>query len=151
MPLTVRIITPSGTLWDAPAQAAILPSKTGEMGILAGHVAVTTALNVGVIRLQANGKWIPICIMGGFAQVEGDEVIILVHGAERGDQIDTKEAQGALEQAEDKLSQAQSTEEKLRAKVWVKQARARLKASQASNYSQQKPGLVKNPVSDKYS
>ncbi len=134
MALTVRLITPSGTVWDKPAQAVILSSTIGEMGILTGHVAVMTSLDTGVIQLREHGTWIPIYIMGGFAQVEGNEVIILVNQAERGDQIDTQQAQVALEQAEDQLIQAQSTQEKLKATAWVKQACARLKAAQAVSH-----------------
>lgn len=130
MTLFVRVITPRGILWNEPAQSVILPSTTGEMGILTGHAAVTTSLDIGVTRIRSNGRWVPIYVMGGFAQVEGDEVTILVNEAERGDRIDVHVAQEALEAAENQLSHAQNRQEKLKATTSVKQARARLKAAQ---------------------
>ncbi|HEY9649911.1 MAG TPA: ATP synthase F1 subunit epsilon [Coleofasciculaceae cyanobacterium] len=129
----VRVITPNGIVWNEVAQSVILPSTSGEMGILTGHVAVTASLDIGVTQIRSNGKWVPIYVMGGFAQVEGDEVTILVNEAERGDRIDTHVAQEALEAAEDQLNQAQNRQEKLKATASVKQARARLKAAQGAS------------------
>jgi F-type H+-transporting ATPase subunit epsilon len=47
-----------------------------------------TALDVGVMRVRPGKDWLPIALMGGFAEVENNEVTILVNGAERGDAID---------------------------------------------------------------
>ena len=44
MPLTVRVIAPDKTVWNAPADEVILPSTTGQMGILSGHAPMLTAL-----------------------------------------------------------------------------------------------------------
>lgn len=129
----VRVITPHGIVWNEVAQSVILPSTSGEMGILTGHIAVTASLDIGVTQIRSNGKWVPIYVMGGFAQVEGDEVTILVNEAERGDRIDTHVAQEALEAAEYQLNQAQNRQEKLKATASLKQARARLKAAQGAS------------------
>lgn len=133
MTLIVRVITPQGIVWNETAQSVTLPSTTGEMGILTGHVGVTASLDIGVTQIRSNGKWIPIYVMGGFAQVEGDEVTILANEAERGDHINAHVAQEVLEAAEDQLNYAQNRQEKLKATASVKQARARLKAAQAAS------------------
>lgn len=37
MVMTVRVIAPDKTVWDAPAEEVILPSTTGQLGILSNH------------------------------------------------------------------------------------------------------------------
>ncbi|MER3589726.1 MAG: ATP synthase F1 subunit epsilon, partial [Mastigocladus sp. ERB_26_1] len=76
MPLTVRVISPDKTIWDAAAEEVILPSTTGQLGILTGHAPLLTALDTGVMRVRPskNQGWTPIALMGGFAEVEEDEV-----------------------------------------------------------------------------
>jgi F-type H+-transporting ATPase subunit epsilon len=39
------------------------------------------------MRVRADKTWYPIALMGGFAEVERNEVIISVNGAERGETI----------------------------------------------------------------
>ena len=67
MALTVRVIAPDKTVWDSEAEEVILPSTTGQLGILAGHAPLLTALDVGVMRIRADKEWVPIALMGGFA------------------------------------------------------------------------------------
>ncbi|MGF1535654.1 MAG: ATP synthase F1 subunit epsilon [Elainellaceae cyanobacterium] len=132
MPLTVRVIAPDKTVWDAEAEEVILPSTTGQLGLLAGHAPLLTALETGVMRVKENKEWIPIALMGGFAEVEQDEVTILVNGAERGDSIDLDAAKTAFSEAESRLSTAQSGDDKqeqYQAKQALKRARARLQAA----------------------
>lgn len=37
MSLNVRVITPDKVVWDADAEELILPSSTGQLGILTDH------------------------------------------------------------------------------------------------------------------
>ncbi|MGF1568755.1 MAG: ATP synthase F1 subunit epsilon [Nodosilinea sp.] len=131
MALTVRVIAPDKTVWDAEAEEVILPSTTGQLGILAGHAPLLTALDTGVMRVKADKTWVPIALMGGFAEVDGDEVTVLVNGAERGDTIDLAAAQTAYQEAETRLSQInpEDKQDTLRAKQALKRARAKLQAA----------------------
>jgi F-type H+-transporting ATPase subunit epsilon len=135
MPLTVRVVAPDKTVWDSAAEEVILPSTTGQLGILTGHAPLLTALDAGVMRVRSSREWVAIALMGGFAEVENDEVTILVNGAERGDSINREEARAAYNQAETRLNQAQSSgnrQELIQANQAVKRARARLQASGTS-------------------
>ena len=132
MTLTVRVIAPDKTVWDSEAQEVILPSTTGQLGILSGHAPLLTALDVGVMRVRPGKDWLPIALMGGFAEVENNEVTILVNGAERGDAIDKAAALDAYTKAEERLNQVQNTEnrqEKIQATQAFKRARARYQAA----------------------
>ena len=132
MALTVRVIAPDKTVWDSEAQEVILPSTTGQLGILSGHAPLLTALDIGVMRVRPSKDWVPIVLMGGFAEVENDEVAILVNGAERGESIDKQQASEAFTQAQNRFDQVQNSEnrqEKIQATQALKKARARYQAS----------------------
>lgn len=131
MTLTIRVITPDKTVWDGPGQEVILPSTTGQLGILTGHAPLLTALDAGVMRVRTEGQWVPIALLGGFAEVENNEVTVLVNGAQRGDQIDPQAAQRELEGAEEAMAKAETRKAKLEATQALKRARARYQASQS--------------------
>jgi F-type H+-transporting ATPase subunit epsilon len=97
MSLNVRVITPDKVVWDANAEEIILPSSTGQVGILTDHAPLLTALDIGVMRLKIDGSWTSIVLMEGFAEVEDNKVTILCNGAEEGSSIDAQKAQEDLE------------------------------------------------------
>ncbi|MDY7021364.1 MAG: ATP synthase F1 subunit epsilon [Cyanobacteriota bacterium] len=132
MTLNVRVIAPNRTVWDEQAEEVILPSTTGQLGVLSGHAPMMTALDIGVMRVRSKSEWVPIALLGGFAEVEADEVTILVNGAERGTSIDRSQAQTAYTEAKANLEQVEnngSDPEKIKARNALKRARARLQAA----------------------
>ena len=133
MTLTVRVISPDKTIWDEQAQEVILPSTTGQLGILSGHAPLLSALDAGVMRVRpgTNRDWVAIALMGGFAEVEENEVTILVNAAERGDAIDLEEARTAYNEAQNRLSQVQPDDRQgqIQANQAYKRARARFQAA----------------------
>jgi F-type H+-transporting ATPase subunit epsilon len=132
MTLTIRVIAPDKTVWDSEADEVILPSTTGQLGILSGHAPLLTALDTGVMRVRPGKDWVAIALMGGFAEVENNEVTILVNGAERGDKIDKETARAAFTEAEARFNQVQNSEnrqEKIQATQALKRARARFQAA----------------------
>lgn len=132
MALNVRVIAPDKTVWDSSAEEIILPSTTGQLGILGGHAPLLTALDIGVMRVRQGRDWVPIALMGGFAEVETDDVTILVNAAERGDLINLDQARTAYTEAQDRYNQVQSggtRQEQIQATQALKRARARLQAA----------------------
>jgi F-type H+-transporting ATPase subunit epsilon len=133
MTLTVRVISPDKTVWDAEAEEVVLPSTTGQLGILSGHAPLLTALDTGVMRVRAskNQDWQAIALLGGFAEVEENEVTILVNSAERGSTINLEEARAAYSEAQTKLNQvtAGDRQAQIQATQAFKRARARFQAA----------------------
>lgn len=132
MVLTVKVVAPDKTVWDASAEEVILPSTTGQLGVLSGHAPLLTALDIGVMRVRSDKNWVAIALMGGFAEVENDEVTILVNGAERGDGINAEEAKAAYSAAESRVNQSQGSENRqvqMQIEKDLKRARARFQAS----------------------
>ena len=132
MALTVKVITPDKTVWDDKVEEIILPSTTGQLGILSGHAPLLTALEVGVLRVRPSKEWKSIALMGGFAEVENDEIKILVNGAELGDNIDREAARNEYQEAQTRFEQVETSDDrqkKIQAETSMKRARARLQAS----------------------
>jgi F-type H+-transporting ATPase subunit epsilon len=128
MSLNVRVITPDKVVWDADTEELILPSSTGQLGILTDHAPLLTALDIGVMRLKTANSWTSIVLMEGFAEVENNTVTILSNGAEEGSTIDANDAQANLEKVTLLVDQATTKKEKIEATLELRKAKARLQA-----------------------
>ena len=128
MSLNVRVITRDKVVWDASAEELILPSSTGQLGILTDHAPLLTALDIGVMRLKADGNWTSIVLMEGFAEVEDNKITILSNGAEEGSTINLSDAQAELEKVTLLVDQASTKKEKIEATLELRKAKARLQA-----------------------
>ncbi len=136
MSLTLRVLAPDQSVFDDTAEEVILPSTTGLLGILPGHISMVAAIDIGVLRVFKNGTWDSIALMGGFAEVENNEVTVLVNAAELGNQIDPLSAEADLQKAQNdlnKLEAQQSSPEKIKLQQQINRARARLQATKSSN------------------
>jgi len=132
MSLTLRVLAPDQSVFDDTADEIILPSTTGLLGVLPGHISMVTAIDFGVLRVLRNGNWDSIALTGGFAEVESDEVTVLVNKAEMGKNIDSVQAEAELEKAKSELTKNQNKEtspEKIKAQETLNKAKAWFQAS----------------------
>ena len=132
MALTLRVLAPDQSVFDGSADEVILPSTTGQLGILPGHVSLLTALDFGVLRVREGNGWKAIALQGGFAEVDSDEVTVLVNAAELGSSINADAANRELEAATTAAAQFEgqpASTEKLKAQQELARARARLQAT----------------------
>ena len=74
MALNLKVITPDKTVWDDSIEEVVLPSTTGQLGILSGHAPLITALEIGVMRVRSDKDWKAIALSGGFAEVDRNEI-----------------------------------------------------------------------------
>lgn len=133
MSLNVRIITPEKVFLTSQTEQVILPSITGGLGILAGHAPLVTVLEAGVLRYENNGSWTPAVLYGGFAEVDNNQVTVLVNGAEEVLNTSTiEETEKAFVDATEKLENLKETiseNRKLKPAILeVQIAKARLEA-----------------------
>ena len=80
------------------------------------------------MRLKADGNWMSIVLMEGFAEVENNKVTILCNGAEEGSSIDRSAAESELEEVTLLVDQAETKKEKIEATIQLRKAKARLQA-----------------------
>nr|YP_009395181.1 ATP synthase CF1 subunit epsilon [Bryothamnion seaforthii]ARW63949.1 ATP synthase CF1 subunit epsilon [Bryothamnion seaforthii] len=133
MTIQVRVIAPDKIVWDAEAEEIILPSSTGQLGILSGHIPLLTALDIGVMRVRISKEWKPIILLGGFAEVSNDIITILVNGAEEVSQIDTEQAKKDLEEATNLVEEAKTNKDKIEATQALRKAKAKIQAATVIN------------------
>ena len=134
MSLTLRVLAPDQSVFDDTADEIILPSTTGLLGVLPGHISMVTAIDFGVLRVLKNGNWDSIALTGGFAEVESNEVTVLVNKAEMGKNIDSAKAEAELEQAKNQLNQTKdqkTSPEKIKAQETLNKAKAWFQASKS--------------------
>ena len=135
MSLTLRVLAPDQSVFDDTADEIILPSTTGLLGVLPGHISMVTAIDSGVLRVLRKGNWDSIALTGGFAEVESDEVTVLVNKAELGKNIDSVKAEAEFEQAKNELSLAaenKNSPEKIKAQETLNKASAWFQASKSN-------------------
>ena len=125
MSLQITILTPQRPFWNGQADEIILPTETGEMGVLKNHAPIITGLDVGAMLVRTNQEWNSYAIMGGFALVKQNQVTILANEAESSDKINTEEALNAFETAKLNLEKAEGVKEKVEANFAYKRAKAR--------------------------
>ncbi|KAK5803428.1 hypothetical protein PVK06_031073 [Gossypium arboreum] len=69
-----------------------------------------------------------MALMGGFARIGNNEIIILVNDTEKGSDNDPQEAQQALEIAEANLKKAEGKRQTIEANLALRRARTRVEA-----------------------
>ena len=134
MSLTLRVLAPDQSVFDDTADEIILPSTTGLLGVLPGHISMVTAIDFGVLRVLKDGNWDSIALTGGFAEVESNEVTVLVNKAEMGKNIDSIKAEAELEQAKNQLNLAEDKKdksEKIKAQETLNKAKTWFQASKS--------------------
>jgi len=108
MPLLVDIVTPEGKLLSREVDSAVIPTASGETGILPGHIPLLTKVVRGELKLISGGEIDRIAVDFGFAEVIGDRVAILAEGAVDIDDMDLGSIEAAQKRAEDALEAAKN-------------------------------------------
>jgi len=57
MAISLKVLAPNKNVYQGEAEEVILPSTTGQLGILPGHISLVTAIDIGVLRLRMNSQW----------------------------------------------------------------------------------------------
>ncbi len=129
MTLNIYIITPEEIFLNDEAEEIILPTNTGQMGVLSNHAPLITALDIGVMLIRKNKNWNSFVVMGGFALIKENKVTILINEIENEDKIDTVEAEKNFLIAKQNFENATNAKDKVETNFIYKRARARLQAT----------------------
>ena len=124
--MNIRVLTPDRVICSTTADEVVLPGLTGQIGVLAGHASLITALDTGLLRIKLNEKWTPIILCGGLAEVDSDRVTVLVNDVEELVAVELSEATKELEKATSAIENAETSKARLDASVELKKATARL-------------------------
>ena len=103
-PISLEIVTPDRKILSVEANDVMIPGIDGYFGVLPGHAPMLATLGNGQVTYRHGREEHVLAVMGGFAEVRPDRVIILAEYAERPEEIDRERAERARQRAEQRLS-----------------------------------------------
>jgi len=107
--MKLEIVTPEGVIFDDEVKQVTVPGSEGEFGVLAGHAAVVSLLDTGVIVIERkDNREVSVAINGGYVKVDEEKTLCMVDGAVALSGDDTNLAK-ALAEAKALLEKAQTT------------------------------------------
>lgn len=124
--LQLDVVTPDKKVVSEAVDYVCCPGIEGEFGVLKDHVALLSALKIGALRYDVDGKSQLVFISGGFADVNGNVVTVLAEAAELSDDIDKSRAEEARNRAEERLAQHAEAVDVIRAEAALQRAVTRL-------------------------
>jgi F-type H+-transporting ATPase subunit epsilon len=98
-----ELATPARMLVSVDADEVVAPGAEGYFGVLPGHAAMLTTLKPGEVTYRSGQTEHHLAVLGGFAEVRAERVIILAENAERPEEIDRERAERARQRAEMRL------------------------------------------------
>jgi len=130
MSLDICIMAPDRVFLETQVEEIILPTNTGQMGVLSNHTPLLTGLDIGVMLVREKSEWDSIALMGGFALIKDNKVTILVNEAEDAANVDSNEAEASLLAAQTAFEKADNQKEKIETNLALKRAKVRVQLSQ---------------------
>lgn len=114
--LQVQIVTAEREVFAEDAvDMVVAPGGEGVVGILPRHAPLLTTLLPGIVRVKKGTEEEAMAVSGGFLQVARDRVLILADTAERASEVDQQRAEQARARAEQALTDAARSGQRLQA------------------------------------
>ena len=111
MSIQLEIVTPESVVYNETVDTVVLPTTSGEIGILPGHIPLITEIKAGELAVTKDGSLDLLAVDKGFAQVQGDHVSVLTEAAIDIEDIDLDSAEDAQKRAEDALKRAREEDD----------------------------------------
>ncbi|WP_420455459.1 ATP synthase F1 subunit epsilon [Rubrivirga sp.] len=128
--LLVEIVSPDRAAYRGEARAFRAPGVEGSFEVLRGHAPMLAATQVGTVTVTTlDGERVSFATSGGFVEVLDNHVIMLAETAEPAGDIDVERARAAEERAAERLSAAQTPEERAALEAERDRARNRLRTA----------------------
>lgn len=125
----LQVVTPDGSAFDGEAQALLLRTSEGYVGIRADHADYMAALDIGEVVITNDGKERHAACGGGFVTVISGEVRMVTSTFEYSEDIDRTRAENARTRAEEKIRAAKDERELEMAKAKLLRALNRIRVS----------------------
>ena len=104
--IELQIVTPERHVLQETVQSVEIPGKEGYLGVLPGHAPLLTELGVGILGYRKGSENRFLTVIGGYAEVLPDRVIVLAEISEKAEEIDVARSKAAHDRAQAELSKA---------------------------------------------
>ena len=125
--LFVEVVTVEKSIFSGQADYLGIPAEDGDIGILPNHASLMTLVRFGELVIRYNDKEEHFVLLGGFAEVNENKVVILADACERIDSINEKRAQEAQVKAAERIATKNESLDIERALSSLRRADLRLK------------------------
>lgn len=122
----VEIVSPDRMFFQGEADMLELKTTEGEIGILAGHIPLTSILAPGVMHIMQGSEIKEAAVHDGFLEILPDKVIVLAESCEWPDEIDISRANEAKLRAERRLKGNEGEINVARAELALKKSLIRI-------------------------
>ena len=126
---SVEIVTPIKIINQENVKYVRCPGIDGSFGIMKKHRQGVIALDVGEIKIDANGDTDWYSTSGGFVEIGSDKIELLLESVEKSNEIDVKRATEALDRAKDRKKNSTEQIDNVRLEASLSRALNRLKVS----------------------
>ena len=99
-----EIVSPAGVSTAAEVDQVVIPTTSGEIGVLPNHEPVMTMLEPGELAVINDGKTVYAAVGEGFAQITPGRISILTDMVARESEIDEDAVAKAIERAQTALA-----------------------------------------------
>jgi F-type H+-transporting ATPase subunit epsilon len=113
--ITFDLVSPERLLLSQPVDMVTIPGSEGYMGVMAGHMPLVSTLRAGMINMLNDGAETRFFIMGGFAEVNHEKVIVLAEDALPMSELDLAVLDQRIRDAQEDEIAAQTDAERLKA------------------------------------
>ena len=110
--LKLEIISPKEKVFSTEAKQVVLPTESGEIGLLTGHIPLVTQLKLGALKVINESSQETFAIQGGFAQLVSDKISILTDEAIAASDLEASAIEASINAVEKQLASAESALEK---------------------------------------
>lgn len=133
MAVELVVVTPEGEALSEQVEQVVLPGEAGEFGVLESHERFLTPLQLGPMQIirSSGSEW--AAISSGFAEVDGQRVVVLVDSCALASNIDRDAAETRRAEADTELGNLADSDETAgeRARLAAVVARAALEVDVA--------------------
>ena len=110
--MQLNIVTPDGVVYQNEIDQVTVPTTTGYITILPGHIALISVLQAGEMTIKHQNSETALAVSGGVAEIKNTgEINILADTAERSEHIDVARAEAGRARAEELMAQTQAIDE----------------------------------------
>ncbi len=103
----LKIIAPERIFYEDDVTFVEFRTTEGDIGIYPGHIALTTIVSPGIIKIHTpSGDIKEAALIDGFAEILADQVMILAEAVEWPEEIDVNRAKEAQIRAERRIKDA---------------------------------------------
>jgi F-type H+-transporting ATPase subunit epsilon len=102
---SLRLVTPTGVLFEGPVREVDAVNPLGEFGVRADHVDYITALSPGILTITTpDGAHSRFLVSGGLAEVKDGAMTVLADEAETPRVVDEAQLTREVQESEAKLA-----------------------------------------------